>query len=111
MDPRLLWITMALLGVVGTLMTSFGLIAALLLLLLAMPLVVRGDHVVALSGLLTGFGGFWSFLMARQAASGGVTDNEGFWVAVGVVPLLLGCALTVLSAARSGRHPPDPAAS
>ena len=101
---------MALLGVVGTLLTSFGPIVALLFLLLATPLIVRGDHLVALSGLLTGFGGSWSFLMARQSASGGVTDNAG-WVAVGVVPLVLGCALTVLSAARSGRQGPDRAAS
>lgn len=102
MNRLLLWITTAVLGAVATLMTSFGLVAALLFLVLATPLVLRG-RVVALSGLLTGFGAFWSFLMARQFASGGTTDNADFWIAVGVVPLLLGCALLVLLAGRTIR--------
>jgi hypothetical protein len=103
MNRLLLWITAAVMGVVATLMTSFGLLAALLVLLLAIPLIIRGDHLVALSGLLIGFGAFWSFLMARQFASGGTTDNAGFWIAVGWVPLVLGCALVGLVAARSVR--------
>lgn len=103
MNRLLLWVTMTVLGAAATLMTSFGLLAAILFLLLAVPLVVRGDRVVALSGLLTGFGGFWSFLMARQAASGGTTDNADAWIAVGVVPLVLGCALIVLIATRTLR--------
>lgn len=102
MNRLLLWITTAVLGAVATLMTSFGLVAALLFLVLAAPLVLRG-RVVALSGLLTGFGAFWSFLMARQFASGGTTDNADFWIAVGVVPLLIGCALLVLLAGRTIR--------
>ena len=103
MNRLLLWITTAVLGVTATLMTSFGLLAALLVLLLAVPLILRGDHVVALSGLLTGFGAFWSFLMAGQFASDGATDNAGFWIAVGIVPLVLGCALIVPIAARTIR--------
>ncbi len=103
MNRLLLWITAAVMGVVATLMTSFGLLAAPLVLLLAIPLIIRGDHLVALSGLLTGFGAFWSFLVARQFASGGTTDNADFWVAVGLVPLVLGCALVGLVAARSIR--------
>jgi hypothetical protein len=51
-------------------MISFGLLAVLLCLLLTVPLILRGDRAVGLSGLLTGFGAFWSFLMARQVASG-----------------------------------------
>ncbi|MEX1173123.1 MAG: hypothetical protein WEG56_10990 [Chloroflexota bacterium] len=90
-------------GAAATLMTSFGLLAAILFLLLAVLLILRGDHVVALSGLLTGFGAFWSFLMARQLASGGTTDNAELWIALGVVPLVLGCALTVLIATRTLR--------
>ena len=103
MNRLLLWITTAILGAAATLMTSFGLVAALLFLLLAVPLVLRAEHVVALSGLLTGFGAFWSFLMARQFASGGTTDNSDFWLAVGLVPLVLGCALVVVVAARTIR--------
>jgi len=95
MNRGLLWITTFVLGAAATLMTSFGLLAALLFLLLAVPLVVRGAHLVALSGLLTGFGAFWTFLMARQFASGGTLDNSTFWLAVGIVPLAIGLALLV----------------
>lgn len=103
MTRPLLWITTAVFGVAATLMTSFGLLAALLVLLLMIPLILRGDPVGALSGLLTGFGAFWSFLMARQFASGGTTDNADFWIAVGIVPLVLGCALIVPIAVRTIR--------
>ncbi len=103
MNRSLLWVTTVVFGAAATLMTSFGPLAAILFLLLAVPLIVRGDHIVAVSGLLTGFGGFWSFLMARQSASGGTTDNAGFWIALGVVPLVLGCALIVLIATRTPR--------
>lgn len=101
MDRLLLWITTAVLGVAATVLTSFGLVAALLFLVLTLPLLARGDHVVAASGLLTGFGGSWSLLMARQFASGGALDNAGFWTAVGTVPLVVGCALLALVAIRA----------
>jgi hypothetical protein len=96
----LLWITTAVLGMAGSLMTSFGLIPALLFLVLMLPLLLRGDRVVASSGLLTGFGAAWTALMARQAATGGTTDNQGFWLAVGFVPLVSGCALLALFVVR-----------
>ena len=92
MNRLLLWITTAVLGAAATLLTSFGLLATVLFMLLTVPLVLRGDRVVALSGLLTGFGAFWSFLIARQLASGGTTDNADFWMAFGLVPLALGLA-------------------
>ena len=41
--------------------------------------------------------------MARQVASGGTTDDADLWIAVGVVPLVLGCALIALIAARAIR--------
>jgi hypothetical protein len=84
----LLWIATAVLGAAATLITSIGgLLGSVLFLLLATPLVVRGDHAVALSGLLMGFGGLWLLLMARQFATGGTLDNTQFWTAVGVLPL------------------------
>ena len=95
MNRGLLWITTAVFGAAATLMTSFGLLAALLFLLLAVPLVVRGAHLVALSGLLTGFGALWTFLMARQLSSGGTLDNSAFWLAVGLVPVAAGVGLLV----------------
>ncbi len=104
MNRFLLWITTAVLGVAATFMTSFGLLAALLFLLLTAPLIARGDHAVALSGLLTGFGASWSLLMARQFDSGGTLDNAWFWTAVGGVPLVVGCALLALVARRALRR-------
>lgn len=57
MNRLLLWITTAALGAAATLITSIGgLLGSVLFLLLVTPLVVRGDHAVALSGLLMGFG-------------------------------------------------------
>jgi hypothetical protein len=61
---------------------------------------MRGDRIVALSGLLAGFGGAWSLLLARQFASGGRLEGAPFWVAVGVVPLALGCVLTAAAVVR-----------
>lgn len=106
MNRPLLWITMAVVGVTAVLMTSFGLIGFLATLVLAIVLVLRGDRLVALSGLLTGFGLFWSVLMAGQVGSDGATDNFSFWIAVGIVPLVLGCALMVPIVARTMRSRP-----
>jgi hypothetical protein len=52
---------------------------------------------VALSGLLTGFGALWLFWMARQSATGGALDNAPFWTAIGVIPLALGGALSAVA--------------
>jgi hypothetical protein len=100
MSRPLLWITTAVLGAAATLLTSFGLLAALTFLLLTIPLILRGDRPVALSGLLSGFGAFWLFLMARQFSSGGTLDNATFWIAVGAAPLAIGLALLVAVVAR-----------
>jgi hypothetical protein len=105
MNPLLLWITTAVLGAAAVLITSIGgLLGSVLFLLLATPLVVRGNHAVALSGLLMGFGGLWLFAMARQAATGGTLDNAGFWTAVGVVPLAVGSVLLVVAVAGARRR-------
>lgn len=101
----LLWITTAVLGAAATLITSIGgLLGSVLFLLLATPLVVRGDHVVALSGLLMGFGGLWLTLMARQFATGGTLDNAQFWTAVGVLPLTIGSVLLGVAVVQAGRR-------
>jgi hypothetical protein len=106
MNRGLLWITTAVLGVASTLMSSLGgLIGMLLFLSLSIPLVIRGDHAVALSGVLTGFGGFWLFLLARQFSSGATLDNSTFWIAVGVVPLTIGLALLVFALWRRASRP------
>ncbi len=104
MSRPLLWTTTAVLGAAATLITSVGgLLGSLLFLLLAAPLVVRGDHAIALSGLLVGFGCLWLFLLARQSATGGTLDDASFWTAVGVVPLVIGCVLLVIGAIQALR--------
>lgn len=104
MNRPLLWVTAAFSGGIAILPISFGLIAFLLTVLLVVLLALRSrDRVVALSGLLTGFGAVWSFLMAGQVGSDGATDNFSLWIAVGVVPLVVGCALIVPIVARTMR--------
>ena len=88
MNGVLLWLTMAVLGATATLMTSFGLLPTVVFLALTVPLILRGDHLVALSGLLTGFGGLWLF-----------------WMAVGVVPLVVGCVGLAFVVVRAPRRP------
>jgi hypothetical protein len=104
MNRTLLWITTAVLGAAAALITGIGGLVGGLLLLLALPLIMRGDHAVALSGLLTGFGALWSFGLARQFATGGTLDNAQFWTAIGVVPLVIGCVLLALVVARGLRR-------
>jgi len=105
MSRLLLWITTSVLGAAAALIMGIGGLMGSLLLLLALPLVVRGDHAVALSGLLTGFGALWLFGMARQLATGGMLDNAQFWTTIGVVPLVIGCVLLALVVAREMRRP------
>ena len=99
-DPGLLWITTFVLGAVATVMTVFGPLAAFLTLLIAVPVIVRRPHLVALSGLLTGFGGVWTYLLVRVFNSGGIQDNGTFWLAVGLVPLVIGLTMLALVARR-----------
>jgi hypothetical protein len=99
-DPGLLWITTFVLGAVATVMTVFGPLAAFLTLLIAVPVIVRRPHLVALSGLLTGFGGLWTYLLVRVFTSGGMQDNGTFWLAVGLVPLAIGLTVLALVARR-----------
>ena len=76
-------------------MTVFGPLGAVITLLLAIPVIVRRPHLVALSGLLTGFGGLWTYLLVRVFTSRGIQEDGTFWLAVGLVPLVVG--LTVLA--------------
>jgi hypothetical protein len=89
MNRLTLWVTAAFSGGIVVLMTSLGLIASLSILLLAVLLALRSrDRAVAVSGVLTGFGAIWSFLMVGQA---------------GIVPLVVGCALVVPTVVRTLR--------
>jgi hypothetical protein len=108
LNPILLWLTSAVFGMAVALLTgSFGLGAALIALVLAMPLVLRGDRLMALSGLLIGFGGLWSLLLASQIASGGRTSDPERWILVGAATLGFGFVLLVLRLARTLRSTSD----
>jgi hypothetical protein len=95
MDRRLLWIVSAALGAVTVVFTSFALIAVLAWGLLLVPLVLRGDRLVALSGAVTGFGAVWTTLIGSEWTSSSA-DTRAFWLAVGVVPLVVGCGSLAL---------------
>jgi hypothetical protein len=88
-----LWLGGAIVAAAAIVVSAFGLLPMLLTFLLAVPLINRPAGSVALCGLLTGFGGLWLFLIAAETASGGVFDDAEFWVAVGVVPLVVGLGL------------------
>jgi hypothetical protein len=93
MNRTLLWLVGFLLAAAIILASVLTLTLALLVALLAIPLARRRDGRVGLSGLLTGFGANWLFLIANESGSGGTLDNAAFWVAVGVVPLIAGLAI------------------
>lgn len=88
-----LWLSGVLVGVIVIVASALGMIAVLLSLLLAVPLLRRRDGRVALSGLLTGFGFIWLALIGAQLASGGTTENLPFWVFVGALLLVAGLGL------------------
>jgi len=98
------WLTTAMLGAVTPILASFGPVAMLLFVVLSSPLVVRGHRLAGLSGLLTGFGGAWTFLLTRHVVAGSEFDNATGWFAVGIVPLSIGLIL----AAAIARRGPSP---
>ena len=101
-NPLLLWFACAILGMAGALLTgSLGLTAGLVLLILATPLILRGDRLAALSGLLIGFGGLWSLLLVSQIRSGGLLSDAGRWIVVGAAPLAIGFVVLVVRLART----------
>lgn len=92
----LLWFTTLVIGLATALLASQGIGALLLALVLAAPLIIWGDRMVAISGLLIGFGALWSAGMARQLAAGARLDEYAFWVALGTIPLVVGLGLLVI---------------
>jgi hypothetical protein len=107
MNRTKLWLSGALVGVIAVLASVLGMLAFLLALLLAIPLIRRSEGRVALSGLLTGFGVLWLVLIEREFASGGVLDNAGPWIGVGVVSVAIGLGL-LATIRRPGWRPGRP---
>ncbi len=107
MRKPVLWSMTALMGAAACLMTSLlGPLGAALLLLLATPVLLRPDRLVALSGLLTGFGGLWLLLLANQVRSGATIENGALWTMVGAAPLTLGLVAMAVAGARRSRGQP-----
>ena len=108
MNPMLLLLTSAVLGVAVAVLTgTFGLGVTVIAFLLATPFIWRADRLIAASGILIGFGGAWSSLLAGQFESGGTLSDRTFWVLVGAVPLTLGLIALVLRGSRFVRPTHD----
>jgi hypothetical protein len=102
-----IWSLSLVAGVVAAfLSTLLGWFAVGLVLFLFVPVILRPVRLVALSGLLTGFGGSWLLLLGNQALSGGQVDGAGFWTMVGLVPLALGLVALAISVVRARRPGP-----
>jgi hypothetical protein len=100
-DAGRVWIFAFVLGGAGTLLLVFGTLGALVGLVLAIAVIRRSPHHLAvLSGLLTGVGGLWSYLMIQIFTTGGNQDNGTFWLVVGLVPLAVGLTLLVFVVRR-----------
>jgi hypothetical protein len=81
---------------------TFGVLAAAIALVLAIPLIRSSGRLVVVSGLFTGFGGLWLTLMAAQYVTGGRISDQ-FWVLFGIVPLAIGVVALVVLLAGRGR--------
>lgn len=104
MNTALLWVTTAVLGMAAATATAIlGVGAAVIGLVLVVPLILRGDRLVVLSGVLIGFGGLWLAVLQGQVASGGVLDAAQTWILVGAVPFATGLAALGIRAARHRR--------
>ena len=97
MTPITQWIVWFGLGAANALLFGIGgVILVVVLLVLAVRVAIRGDTMSAVSGLLVGFGTTWLALVGRHASTGGRLDDDGPWLALGIVPVALGALLGVL---------------
>jgi hypothetical protein len=94
------WILSTLLGAVAPLFMSLGLVLGLLGVGGIAILAIRRAGLLGLSGALTGFGLFWTILIARVLMQPGALDNGFLWLMVGLVPLATGLALAVVMQSR-----------
>lgn len=104
MKPLALWIVCFVLGAGDALLFGIGgVIFGGIFFVLALPLSFRGDRASVLSGLLVGFGATWLTLMANQFATGGQLDDPVPWLALGIVPSVLGVLLALVRIVRHSR--------
>jgi hypothetical protein len=97
-------ITLVLGLAVALLVGLLGFLVGGLFLVAMIPIYGRGRW-AAVAGSLVGFGAAWSLLIGLQLGRGGASDNDPLWVAVGVVPLVIGLAVALTLIIR---RPPGP---
>lgn len=106
MKAPLLWVTTAVLGMAAATATAIlGVGAGAIAFVLMVPFILRGDRLVAVSGLFIGFGGLWLAALAGQFAAGGGVDAAGQWILVGAVPLAIGLLALGVRTARAVSGP------
>ena len=103
-DGATLWVPGAGLGGLITLGSVFGMVGAILVGLLVIPLARRPRGAWGVAGTLTGFGAIWLFLILGESNSGGQLDNATFWAAVGAIPLAMGVVWTAALARYGPRE-------
>jgi hypothetical protein len=102
MSPIGQWIVWFVFGAANALLVGIGgALLVVVLLALAVRVASRGDLMAGLSGLLSGFGATWLFLLGRQGASGGRLDDAAPWIALGIVPVAFGVFLGVVRVVRA----------
>jgi hypothetical protein len=95
MSPVRIFVTTATLGLAISLLVGFlGFVIGGLFLFAMIPLFGRGRW-AAVAGSLVGFGIGWTILVGLQVGRGGTSGNDPVWVAVGVVPLVIGLAVAL----------------
>jgi hypothetical protein len=101
---RIFLITLTLGLAVALLVGLLGLFVGGLFLFAMIPIYGRGRW-AALAGSLVGFGAAWSLLIGLQLGRGSANGNDPIWVALGVVPMVIGLAVTLTLILR---RPPGP---
>ena len=91
----------------ATVTAILGVGACVIALVLTIPLILRGDRLVAISGICIGFGGLWLAALAGQFASGSVLDAAQMWILIGAVPLAVGILALGVRITRFGSRPRD----
>ncbi len=100
--PRSIWIIAFVIGVAAAVVAAITGILGFLFVLLIVPGLRPRTLLIGLSGVLTGFGGTWLILLARQASAGGILGSDLSWL-VGIIPLVVGIVCGSIAVVRSPR--------
>jgi hypothetical protein len=103
---RIFFVTAALGLALSLLVGLLGFLIGGLFLFAMIPLFGRGRW-AAVAGSLLGFGAGWTLLVALQLGRAGASGNDPLWLAVGLVPLAIGLAITTALALFATRGSDD----